>query len=269
MNNPIKICAHPWAYAAQQEGHDIWPILDRIFADFAAAGFDGIELMHTVFYHDEAVERIGDLSAENELPVIGTSFGENMWDAAQTAEILERAEQVIKAVSALGGHTLGTSTGSTGEKKTPKQLDTQAEVLRRIMVMGESKGVTLNLHNHTYEVQWGEHEVNENIARIPEVKLGPDLNWLRRAEVEPLGFLRRHADRIVFLHLRDQKGERWTEALGEGDEDYVALARVLDDIDFKGEATIELAHARDQEFTRPMGELFKASCENLRQAFGL
>jgi len=44
---------------------------------------------------------------------------------------------------------------------------------------------------------------------------------------------------------------------------------VLDEIDYKGEATIELAHERDQEFTRPMGELFKVSCENLRHAFGL
>ncbi len=269
MKNPIKICAHLYAYTRLSEGGDLWPLLDQIFADFAAAGLEGIELMHTVLDREDSVERIGNLSAEHEVPVIGSSFGGNMWDPAQTQEVLARAEQVINAVADLGGHTLGTSTGSTGEKKTPEQLDTQAEVLRQIMAIAESRGVTMNLHNHTYEVQWNEHEVRENIARIPTVKLGPDLNWLRRAGVEPLGFLRRHADRVVFLHLRDQKGERWTEALGEGDEDYVALAKVLDEIDYKGEATIELAHERDQEFTRPMGELFKVSCENLRHAFGL
>lgn len=269
MKNPIKICAHPYAYTRMREDRDLWPQLDQIFADFKAAGLDGIELMHTVLEPDEAVERIGNLSAEHELAVIGTSFGGNMWDPAQTEEVLEKAERVIEAVAALGGHTLGTGTGSAGEKKTPEQLDTQAEVLRQIMAMGERRGVTLNLHNHTYEVMWNEHEVNENIARIPTIKLGPDLNWLRRGGVEPLGFLRRHAERIVFLHLRDQKGERWTEALGEGDEDYVALGKVLDEIDFAGEATIELAHEQDQEFTRPMGELFKVSCAHVRQAFGL
>ena len=269
MKNPSKICAHLYAYTRLAPGGDLHALLDQVFADFAAAGLDGIELMHSVLDRADSVERIGNLAAQHGMPVIGSSFGGNTWDPQQAPEVLERAEQVLDAVAALGGHTLGMSTGSTGQQKTPEQLDTQADTLRQAMAMAEERGVTMNLHNHTYEVMWGEHEVRETIARLPTVKLGPDLNWLRRAGVEPLGFLLRYADRTVFLHLRDQKGDRWTEALGEGTEDYVALGKVLDEIDFKGEATIELAHERDQEFTRPMGELFRVSCQHLRRAFGL
>ncbi len=35
------------------------------------AGMDGIELMHTALYPDDAVSRIKALSAEHQLPVIG------------------------------------------------------------------------------------------------------------------------------------------------------------------------------------------------------
>jgi sugar phosphate isomerase/epimerase len=278
MKNKIKIGAHPWAYAAGLPGYDVYPILDQLFADFKRGGFDGIELMHTVFNHDDAVDKIAALSARYALPVIGTSWGGNTWKRDAEREVMASAEKTVAGLRKLGARenslktvlTLGTSTGSKpNEKKTAEELDVQAAVLRRIIQLGEANGVTLNLHNHTYEVKDNEYEVKAMIERIPDVKLGPDLNWLRRAGVDPLDFLRRNAKRIVFLHIRDQKGDKWVEALGEGDTDYRALARVLDEIDFKGEATIELAHERGTVFTRSMGDNFALSCMNLRKAFGL
>jgi sugar phosphate isomerase/epimerase len=270
MKNPIQICAHPWAYAARQPGYDITPILSTIFADFKAAGLDGIELMHNVLLTESTVDYIADLSRTHGLPVIGTSFGGNMWDAAKHEEITQQAETVLAALKRLGGKTFGVSTGGSPEgKKTDEQLDTQCRLLRRLIDLAKGHGVTLNQHNHTYEALYGEHEVTENLKRLPDLKLGPDLNWLRRAGVNALEFLRRHGPSIAFMHLRDQKGDRWVEALGDGDEDYGALAKVLDAIDFSGPLAIELAHEGDQQFTRTMGENFAVSCRNLRKAWGL
>ena len=76
----IVVGAHPWVYAATRPKYDIYPILDLIFADMHDAGLDGIELMHTALYPDDAVSRIKALSAEHQLPVIGTSYGAAMWD---------------------------------------------------------------------------------------------------------------------------------------------------------------------------------------------
>ena len=269
VKNVTAICAHPWAYAAHQPGYDITPILSDVFRDFKRAGLDGIELMHNVLLAENTVAYIEDLSRVNGLPVIGTSFGGQMIDAAQHDAIMQQAETVLAALQRLGGKTLGVSTGASPEgKKTDEQLDTQCRLLRRLIDMAKDHGVTLNLHNHTYEVLYGEHEVTESIKRLPDVKLGPDLNWLRRAGVNAHEFLRQHADRIAFMHLRDQKGDRWVEALGDGDEDYVALGRVLDEIDFKGPVAIELAHEGDTQFTRSMGENFRVSCSDLRKAWG-
>ncbi|MCK4283478.1 MAG: sugar phosphate isomerase/epimerase [Candidatus Brocadiae bacterium] len=266
MADRIQVGAHPWVYAARREQRDIYPILDQIFSDMSYAGFDGIELMSTALRPDDAVERIGELSQKCSLSVIGCSFGGRMWDREGHGAVLEEAELVFPRLAQLGGRTLGTSVGPSREPKTPEQLDAQCEVLKQVMAICGKNGVVLNLHNHTYEVENNEHDLNGTLARIPDVKLGPDLNWLLRGGVDPVDFIRRHGERIVFLHLRDQKADgTWPEAMGEGDMDYVAIGQALQEVGFSGEAVIELAHEREFELTRPLRESLKMSRDFVRE----
>ena len=176
------------------------------------------------------------------------------------AKCREDAQLVIPRLGKLGGHTLGTSVGPSPKPKTPEQLDAQAELLRKIMALCQDHGIVLNLHNHTYEVVNDMHDLRGTLARIPEVKLGPDLNWLVRAKIDPAAFIRRFGRQIVFMHLRDQKADgRWSEALGEGVTDFAAIAAALREIPFTGRAVIELAHERDFRPTRPLRESLKIS----------
>jgi sugar phosphate isomerase/epimerase len=269
----VKVGAHPWVYAATQPNYDITPVLPHIFADMQYARLDGIELMHTALLPDDAVARIGKLSQEHKLPIIGTSFGGAMWDRSQHAAVLQDAEKVIPRLAKLGGRTLGTSVGAIKWdqkiRKTPEQLDAQAELLRKLTTLCEKYGVVLNLHNHTYEVENDLYDLKGTLARIPGAKLGPDLNWLVRGGVDPVQFLRQYGRQIVFLHLRDQHQDgRWSEALGEGDMDYAGIAAALRQINFQGDAIIELAHERDFKPTRPLRESLKMSREFVRRVFG-
>ena len=127
----------------------------------------------------------------------------------------------------------------------------------------------LNLHNHTYEVENGLHDLKGTLARIPDVKLGPDLNWLIRGGVDPVQFIHDHGDKIVFLHLRDQKADgKWSEAMGEGCTDFVAIGKALHDVHFAGHAVIELAHESSFHPTRPLRESLKMSREFVRKTLG-
>ncbi|HEY1765025.1 MAG TPA: sugar phosphate isomerase/epimerase [Opitutaceae bacterium] len=269
----VTVGAHPWVYASTRPGFDITPVLPQIFADMSYAGVDGIELMHTALRPDDAVERIADLSRRNALPVIGMSFDGAMWNREMHPLIWADATKVIPRLAQLGGRTLGTSTGPIrwGLKipKSEEQLDAQADLLRRLIALCSSHGIVLNLHNHTYEVENGMHELRGTLSRIPDVKLGPDLNWLVRAGVDPVTFIRTYGRQIVFMHLRDQaKDGRWVEAMGEGDTDYAAIGRALHEIDFRGDAVIELAFERDFKPTRPIRESLKISREYVRRTMG-
>jgi sugar phosphate isomerase/epimerase len=269
MLSPIPVGGHPWVYAAKQPGYDIYPILDRIFADMAYAGLDGMELMHTAFYAEDAVERIGALSRRHGLGVIGSSWGGALWDRRQHEAVLADARRVIPRLAAVGGRTLGISVGHAPQKKTPQELDAQAECLREVLAICGEHRVVANLHNHTYEVVDDLHDLRGTLARVAEVKLGPDLNWLLRGGVDPAWFLREFRQRVVFLHLRDQHADgRWSEALGEGDSDFAAIRGALEEIGFRGEAVIELAHEGDFVPTRPIRESLRISRDFVRQALG-
>jgi len=253
-------------YAATQPNYDIYPVLDQIFADMSYAGLDGIELMHTVLRYPDAVKRISALSKEHNLPVIGTSFGGAMWDSTQHEAVFEDARVVVTRLAELGGRTLGTSVGKAPQTKTAEQLDAQAELLRRIINLCHDNGIELNLHNHTYEVEDDMHDLHGTLTRIPEIKLGPDLNWLLRGGVDPVNFIETFGDRIVFLHIRDQKADgRWSEAVGEGDMDYVAIGRALSAISFTGDAVIELAHEGNFKPTRPLRDSLRMSRAYIRK----
>jgi len=225
--------------------------------------------MHTALYPEDAVARVKALSVEHQLPVIGTSYGAAMWDRQQTNAVLENAEMVVDRLAQVGGRTLGISVGDAGRKKTSEEFDCQAEVLRKIRAICQRRGVVPNLHNHTYEVRDDRHDLRGTLARLPDFPLGPDLNWLVRGGVDPVQFIRQHSRQIVFLHLRDQlSAGRWSEALGEGDMDYAAIAAALREVGFTGDAVIELAHERDFQPTRPLRESLKQSRQFVRQVFG-
>jgi sugar phosphate isomerase/epimerase len=268
----VVVGGHPWIYASKLPRNDITPELPTIFADMQYAGLDGIELMSEVLYSNDAFEQIGELSQKHHLPIIGASFAGSkgsMCDRTKHAEILEHAEQVISRLAKLGGRTLGTSVGQIKGKKTPEQFDAQAEVLRKIIALGHANGVVLNLHNHTYEIADDLYDLKGTLARIPDVKLGPDIGWLVRGGVDPVAFVRQFGQQIVFCHIRDQTAEKkWSEAVGEGAVDYPAIAKALRDAGFHGDAVIELAFERGFTPTRPIRESFKISCEYVRKLFG-
>jgi sugar phosphate isomerase/epimerase len=265
----IPVGGHPWVYAAKLPQYDITPALDRIFADFAYAGLDGIELMHTALDPDGAVDRIKTLSAHHKMPVIGSSFSAVMWAPEKKSEALEAGRRVITRLEQVGGKTLGVSVGAASKPKTPEQLDHQADVLREMTKIARDHGIEVNLHNHTYEVENGLHDLKGTLERIPDAKLGPDLNWLVRGGVDPVEFIRKYGPRIVFLHLRDQNADgTWSEALGEGAMDYTAIAQALRDVKFQGTAVIELAHESAFVPTRPIRDSLKMSRAFVQNTMG-
>lgn len=124
-----------------------------------------------------------------------------------------------------------------------------------------------NLHDHTFEVNDGMHDLKSTRSRFPDIKLGPDLNWLIRGGVDPVDFIREYGKQVVCLHIRDQTASgQWTDAVGEGATDFPAIAQVLRDVHFNGDAAIELAY--EKEPAQPVRENWKKSPQYVATNFG-
>jgi len=265
----VTVGAHPWIYAAKLPEYDITPTISKIFQDMKYAGFDGVELMHHPLRSHNTTLIIQELGDRYDLPVIGTSYGANIWDKEKHQEILEDAENIIINLARVSGRTFGTSVGKAPSKKTEEQLDAQAELLKKLIDICNKNGIVLNLHNHTYEVENDLHDLKGTLKRISDVKLGPDLNWLLRGGIDPVKFLKEYKNQIVFMHLRDQyKNGKWPESLGEGDVNFNSIGRTIKSMKFSGDLVIELAHEGDFKPTRPIRESLKMSREYLRKKTG-
>jgi sugar phosphate isomerase/epimerase len=267
FDKKVKISGHIWVYASKfPQPWDCTPVIEQAFADFKYAGMDGLELMEVNLRHDDAVSRLSGFAEKYQVPVTGTSYGAAMWDSAKHKEILADALIVIGRLQQLNGSTFGVSVGDAGRVKTETELDAQADLLLKLIKTCNDHQITLNLHNHTYEVANSLHDLKGTLARIPDIKLGPDLNWLVRAGVNPVDFIHNYGSQMVYMHIRDQAADgKWTETVGSGSMDYKAIAKALKQQNYKGRAAIELAF--DSPPINPLKKDWKASLKYVKSTF--
>lgn len=263
----ILVSAHVWPYAKQfSPDYDCTPILEQVFMELKSAGFDGVELKHVNFQYEDSVSRISALIKKYDLPVTGSAFNGDMWNREKHEAILANANMVIERLYQVGGETFGVSVGDAKHIKTKEELDAQAELLRKIISLCKAKGITLNIHNHTYEVQNNLHDLKGIIERIPDIKLGPDIGWLVRGGVDPVWYVNTYGRQIDYMHLRDQNTSgKWTQSVGEGIIDFPAIAEALKKSGFKGRVAVELAF--DEPTTRSLPENLKMSCQYIKKIF--
>jgi sugar phosphate isomerase/epimerase len=268
LANKIPVYAHLWVYASRYPPNwDCTPILDEVFSDLKYSGIQGVELMEIILKTDGSVTRLKELIQKYSLPVVGTSYNGNMWMRSKHSEILEDIELVTERLHAVGGTMMGITVGDARRKKTEEELDAQAEILKKILVTCKKNKIQPNLHNHTFEVVDNMHDLKGTIARVPELRLGPDLNWLVRGGVDPVSFIKTYGHKMVYMHIRDQDADgKWTEAVGEGVMNFPAIARALKDINYKGKAAIELAF--DKPAVNPVREDWKKSRQYVKKVFG-
>jgi len=113
------------------------------------------------------------------------------------------------------------------------------------------------------------HDLKGTLARIPDMKLGPDLNWLVRANVDPVAFIKTYGQQIVYLHIRDQyQNGVWTEYVGEGVTDFPAIAEALRSVNFRGRAAVELAFPDNYVPKYTLTEDWKRSKQYVQSVFG-
>lgn len=239
----VQLSGHLWVYASRYPPDwDSTPILEQVFSDFQYAGIGGLELMEVNLRHEDFVQRAKDLMGKYDVTITGSSYSGDMWNRSEHNKILDDVNLVVRRLHEVGGQIFGITVGDAGRKKTEDELDAQAELLKDIQKVCEKNQIQANIHNHTFEVVNDMHDLKGIISRIPDIKLGPDLNWLVRGGVDPVWFIRNYGERMVYMHIRDQNAEgKWTEAVGDGIMDFPAIAAALKEINYTGRAAIELA----------------------------
>jgi sugar phosphate isomerase/epimerase len=146
-----------------------------------------------------------------------------------------------------------------------------ADQLNRIGAVAAKAGLSCGYHNHNVEFRSYDGVVAyDELLRLtdPElVTMEMDLAWVVTAGVDPLKYLRKHADRISMLHVKDvrknlrtsvDKLEAQTTEVGSGKIDWQQLFAAMDP------ARIRHYFVEQENFERSPLEAVRVSFDYLR-----
>jgi sugar phosphate isomerase/epimerase len=128
------------------------------------------------------------------------------------------------------------------------------------------EGIRLHYHNHDFEfaqVEGGKTGMDLLLDGLqPDAcDLCVDVAWVQRGGSDPAEFLRKHKDRITYLHLKDFNDEGWIE-LGQGKVKFAEVLKAAEELPKVSWAMVE----QDQTKIDPLDSI-RISREYLKKTF--
>jgi inosose dehydratase len=234
--------------------------LDAI-ADIAATGYPGVQLRSNIVPdYEQRPRALADELAKHHLTFVALSSGGVGIDPATEAQEIATHVGHAKFLQACGGLYLQCT--DTRPKRTLVAADCQrlGRLLTEIGKRTADLGIALGYHNHMGTIGERPDELDWILdAADPKfVKLELDIAHYQQGGGDPVKAIRKYADRLLFLHIKDVQdwsggsggasGYRFVE-LGRGKVDVKGVFAAMREIKFRGWAVVELDAVPDKART--------------------
>lgn len=207
--------ARPWLQTWGRE--KLAERLGEVMARIAGAGFAGFETTIGALPLSSPARFADWSSAAGGLRLCAAHTGGDWWGAPDLAAIVESAA----GLPGLGCDRLVVSGAQRDDRPSVDELTRFAGNLRRLADECSLVGVQVGYHNHA-----GELAHDALVLDAIDIPLAPDLGWVAYAGVDVPTFVRRFADRMAYLHVRDVVDGGFTE-VGRGRLDFGAIVGEL------------------------------------------
>ena len=210
--------------------------------DVAAAGYAGVELFdgNLIEYEDRPAD-LRQLLGELGLQLVAVYSGANFIFPEILEEELWRIRRAAALAAELGAEQLvvgGGAKRSTGT--SDDDYSRLADSLDRVVAIAEEHGLRASYHPHLSTIV----ETPEQLERVmsrSRIDFCPDTAHLAAAGGDPAELVRRYADRISYVHLKDLATDPLAFLpLGEGELDFAAILAELVEAGYDGWITVEL-----------------------------
>lgn len=245
---------------------------DRAIEDIAALGFPGIQLRSNVLAkYGTKPAALRDLLARHRLTFVALSSGNVSIDPAQEATMIQEHVAHARFLRDAGGMYLQLiDERPRGRPIESADYTRLGRLLTEIGKRTADLGIPSAYHHHAGSLG----EKPDEIERVLEasdpkyVRLLLDIAHYQVGGGDPVAAVRRYADRILFLHIKDVRipapngGPRTFQfvELGRGQVDLPAVFRALRDVHFRGWGIVELDsvpdHARTPKESAEMSERY-------------
>lgn len=267
----IQIGNAPCSWGVEFAGDPRNPSWQHVLRECAEAGYKGIEL-GPVGFMPEDPEVLRDGLAENGLELIGGVVFRAYHDPDSWGDVLDATHRTGKALKAHGAQHMvlidsisprrAPTAGRAGEAEQMDKAEWIAyrdRIAESARIGTEEYGLTVGIHAHAAGFMDFEPELERLLGEVDEniLKICFDTGHHSYAGFDPVAFMKKHIDRISYMHFKDIDPEvkarvienrtGFYEAcgqgifcnLGEGDVDFSAVQQVLLDNGFEGWCTVE------------------------------
>ncbi len=267
----IKIGNAPCSWGIEFASDPAYPTWQSVLGQCAGAGYKGIEL-GPIGYMPEDPAILGDELAKNDLSIIGGVVFRPFHDAAKWDEVMDASVRTCKALVAHGAEHLvlidsisPRRAPTAGRASEAEQMDNaewsafRDRIATIAKIGSEEYGLTVGMHAHAAGFIDFEPELERLLDEVDEsiLKICFDTGHHSYAGYDPVAFMKRHIDRISYMHFKDIDpavkadvvanrtdfykacGQGIFCNLGQGDVDFPAVRQVLLDAGFEGWCTVE------------------------------
>ena len=230
--------------------------------DVAAAGYSGVELFDgNLIEYEERPQELRQLLRELGLQLVAVYSGANFIFDEILEEELWRIRRAAVLAAELDAEQLvvgGGAKRSTGA--SDDDYSRLAGALDRVAAIAEEHGLRASYHPHLSTIV----ETPEQLERVmsrSRIDFCPDTAHLAAAGGDPVELVRRYADRISYVHVKDLTTDPLAFLpLGEGQLDFAAILAELEEAGYDGWITVEL-----DAFDGVPGDAARASREHLER----
>ncbi|MDG1863170.1 MAG: TIM barrel protein [Yoonia sp.] len=267
----IKIGNAPCSWGIEFASDPSYPAWTSVLDQCSQAGYKGIEL-GPIGYMPEDPAVLAPALAARDLEIIGGVVFRAFHDAAKWDDVMDASVRTCKALVAHGAQHLvlidsisprrAPTAGRASEAEQMDKAEWTAfrDRLATIAKMGtEEYGLTVGIHAHAAGFMDFEPELERLLNEVDEniLKICFDTGHHSYAGFDPVAFMKKHIDRISYMHFKDINpvvkadvvenrtdfykacGQGIFCNLGQGDVDFPAVRQVLLDNNFEGWCTVE------------------------------
>lgn len=266
----IRIGNAPCSWGIEFASDPAYPTWKSVLKQAADAGYKGIELGPVGFMPEDPVE-LGEGLAEHDLELIGGVVFRPYHEPDAWDDVLDGTVRTCKALAAHGAQHLvlidsisprrAPTAGRAAEAEQMDKAEWTAyrDRIKESAKIGVDHGLTVGIHAHAGGFMDFEPELERLLNEVDEsiLKICFDTGHHSYAGFDPVAFMKRHMDRISYMHFKDidpvvkadvvaKRTDFYTACgqgifcnLGQGDVDFPAVRQLLVDGGFKGWCTVE------------------------------